>query len=38
MSSLPPKDDPKRDELEHEAIDARNKAGQLTESFKYILL
>jgi len=34
MSNLPPKEDPKRDELEHEAIDARNKAGQLAESFK----
>jgi len=34
MSNLPPKEDPKRDELEHEAIEARNKAGQLTESFK----
>jgi hypothetical protein len=34
MSNLPPKDDPKRDELEREAIEARNKAGQLAESFK----
>ncbi|PKK78753.1 hypothetical protein RhiirC2_843191 [Rhizophagus irregularis] len=34
MSGLPPKDDPKRDELEHEAIDAHNMAGQLTESLK----
>jgi len=32
MSNLPPKNDPKRDELEREAIEARNKAGQMAES------
>ncbi|GBB87561.1 hypothetical protein RclHR1_01400014 [Rhizophagus clarus] len=34
MSNLPPKDDPKRDELEREAIETRNKAGQAAMSLK----
>jgi len=34
MSNLPHKDDPKRDEREREAIEARNKTGQIAESIK----